>query len=219
MYKPNRHELYTQLAAHTTAPKWSFNSRHHTDAPLTEGQGLHAPVDTHRDTHAKYDRQPKCVFHPPHNPLRPTSAPGPGRYGQSDYCKPRPPAYGFGSSRRGSPESCGLDTDSPGPGVYAPKLQASQAYMHLMTPRRDPPSRSSTPGPSTYRPREASGSSAPRWKDSSGRRPHSAAARCDGSLAGPGTFGGGPKYSVGARRNEEPQGTRRLGGPYTNFGY
>mmetsp|Transcript_61055 Transcript_61055/g.132355 ORF Transcript_61055/g.132355 Transcript_61055/m.132355 type:complete len:247 (-) Transcript_61055:97-837(-) len=244
---PPANELLQNFGHVRREPKWSFNSR-----PLSKlepSPGPHVPVDVHRDAHGKFIRNPAFSFGKVgyRDRDRPASAPGPGEYKASDAVRPRPPSWGFGSTRRSGGRDFGHTT--PGPGDYVPgsgtpgRGLGNSRGPKWHASRNGEALRPETPGPCHYRPASPGGPTRATWWGHaptmlSNDGPCSARGKGLGgvygrpSSSGPGYtyngIGSGPKWSMAPRRYDEEQTTpgravganhRDLGGPWTQFGY
>eukprot|EP00929_Paragymnodinium_shiwhaense_P043640 TRINITY_DN22428_c0_g1_i2.p1 TRINITY_DN22428_c0_g1~~TRINITY_DN22428_c0_g1_i2.p1 ORF type:complete len:234 (-),score=5.16 TRINITY_DN22428_c0_g1_i2:94-795(-) len=231
---PPKNRLYQNLGYVRCEPKWSFGSRRpdHREHLGYASPGPEGVVDKHNDSNGKFQRSPHYGFGTPGSlSARGVPRPGPGSYDcptPDSYQKQKAPSWGFGGTTKRSAWADG-STPSPGPAMYLPKTAGGGAKYSLGCRRPGGGSRNNTPGPSEYKPEKNFGNSSPPFwgHPADTGRPRSASAG-----PGPGAYGGddrvgrgGPKWSLGRRPKTVPPGTnplsgdRRLGPPFTHFGY
>eukprot|EP00928_Gymnodinium_smaydae_P080228 TRINITY_DN63978_c0_g1_i1.p1 TRINITY_DN63978_c0_g1~~TRINITY_DN63978_c0_g1_i1.p1 ORF type:complete len:253 (-),score=7.84 TRINITY_DN63978_c0_g1_i1:98-769(-) len=221
---PPPNELWTTTM--NKPPKYSFGLRHGVTQENV-GPGPYTTADPNRDTNCKYSRDPAFSFGSCLSARRPISAPGPGQY--QSKVRSGAPSHGFGSAPRGGSGYCTSSpepTFSPGPAAYAPNFEATRkkASQYSMGITGST-TRSSTPGPADYRPRQVPTKAAPpRWGSAPGarRRPSSAGAPGPSAYRRSCDVGAGPKFTMGRPLKAwpaAPEGARKIGAPMTQFGY
>mmetsp|Transcript_29446 Transcript_29446/g.62690 ORF Transcript_29446/g.62690 Transcript_29446/m.62690 type:complete len:246 (-) Transcript_29446:66-803(-) len=239
-------ELLTKMSRIRQEPKWSFTSSRVAavgkpggvdwEGQPPFGDGPCATPDMHRDTHARYNRDPAWSF-PQSAPVRsgrPFSAPvpGPGGYQPAhERVRGQSPSWGFGRSKRGLKAEPGL---GPGPGAYVSNFAAVTPKAPSWTASVRPENvYNKNPGPGAYQTNwEATKQGAKyvaRWvagkhrpdgeTPPSSRAPQGRSPGPHVNLDGLG-LSEGPKYSCTPRRRDRlPVGFHRLDGPRTQFGY
>lgn len=232
-------QLLTTLSQNRQGPKWSFGAGKGDGTPAgarvrphTPGPGAYAGNSNNTKS-----RTPSWGFGTSGREMsRSGSAPGPGQYAPKASQKAAAPFYGFGSSVRAGVG--GFNGVTPGPGSYAPNYTATRqdAPKYSTTPRRDGGSAvkqhqsSATPGPGSYASGNRRNGGSPEWGFGTSGRGRNG----NSGTPGPGSYqsreliGGGPKYTMRNRAEENgivvggldsTPGPGAFGGQYTQFGY
>lgn len=129
-----------------SSPKYTFRGRYADSKKPTAdhpGPGHYSgSIDS-----IKYENTPKYGFHgPARDPVRPSTAPGPGQYTPGTTSKNQP-SHGFGTSiRKGSPDR----SAEPGPGAYTSSPRIGEGPKFSAGARREPALSKDTPGPGAY---------------------------------------------------------------------
>eukprot|EP00747_Dinoflagellata_sp_TGD_P078490 gnl/TRDRNA2_/TRDRNA2_160093_c0_seq1.p1 gnl/TRDRNA2_/TRDRNA2_160093_c0~~gnl/TRDRNA2_/TRDRNA2_160093_c0_seq1.p1 ORF type:complete len:267 (+),score=18.36 gnl/TRDRNA2_/TRDRNA2_160093_c0_seq1:53-802(+) len=213
------------------SPKWSFNGRH---APPPQAHSVPGPgaysVDSNAETTSKFSKSPRFGFGVANRDAGDKSrsrVPGPGAYNHRKHIGGEGLAFSLTPRRRPPTQK---DIESfPGPGSHDVKLGLGGGPKYTVAQRRDDSARKGAgPGPGEYdHTFTAVVENQPQWGFGTAQRPDTASSM-RAATPGPGAYtnfsgiGGGPKYSMQARRTGPrptmTPGPGAHGGMYSTFG-
>lgn len=227
-------DYLTNLSQVRSAPKWSFKGKAAVARKLeTPGPGAYTTTGVEK---VKSSVGNGFGFgSSPRDPMRPSTAPGPGQYSPSPrLSNATKQGAGFGTAVRQTKKG---HATSPGPGAYAHSARiGADGPKFTVNARREGFRAPDTPGPGTYQATDdalattsktsSRAVTAPKWGFGTSPRE----ARVQSTTPGPAAYvaevkhaKSAPKYSISARRESgrstETPGPGAYGGPHTQFGY